>query len=138
MIPCTSGDLSKAMKNLLRSGAEYEFDTESLSEDEEEMKEGDKEEEEITSPNISLKGILWRALGKETYEKWINYLLQGKNANEVLLSCKLYSKLLDDAFEYITETEADQLKKQDKQQNHTGQSQPKSLATNSKVFLEYS
>ena len=110
------------------------------------MKDCDNEiiEEEITSPNISLKGkinflshdklgIIWRALGKETYDKWMNYLAQGKNVNEILLCCKLYGKLLDDSFEYITETESDHLKKQGKQQSHTQPIQSKIIAPNGKV-----
>ena len=98
-----AGEVGKPIKNLVRSGAEYEFTTNSLSdEDGEEGKDDGKVEEEkkeqTVEPTISLKGIIWRELGKETYEKWSQYYAGISNANELTLAIKMYERLLEFAY----------------------------------------
>ena len=62
-------------------------------------------------------GIIWAELGKDTYEKWGQYLTQCKNANELMIACKMYSQLVESSFKVFTDSEQEHEKKQTKQQS---------------------
>lgn len=140
MAPYIAGELSKAIKKALRGLVEYEFVTGNLvSDDEEEDKEENKHDaapETESAANkgprqtLSLKGIIWRELGKDTYEHWSKYYSESSNANELTLGVKLYAHLFEDAFKFIKESEFDYAKKEKVREKEKGnnkqQAQPMS------------
>ena len=121
MTPHTIGKTPKPIKSLIKSGVEYEFSTSSISDEEEEMKidENEKMVDDDSPTNastLSIKGIIWRELGKDTYEKWEEYLSDIKNVGQLSLAFRMYSKLINDAFKTITDEEQEFERKQAKQQ----------------------
>ena len=46
-------------------------------------------------------GVVWKELGRDTFDKWYEYMKQSRNLNELLLGCKMLNRLFEESYEYI-------------------------------------
>lgn len=101
MTPFIVGEISAAIKKLVRSLTEYEFDLNVISDD-----EGELPNEEEKNKTISLKGIIWKELGKDAYKEWHSYFdLKANTLNSLMLIMIMFRQLLEGALIRIEEAE---------------------------------
>jgi len=119
MAPYSFTKIPAPIRHVIKANSEYEFlvNTESeFSEDEKSnsgessVKLGKDEEKKIT--NISLRGIIWKELGKEAYFKWLDYFSESESNNQFILAMKLYERLLDYSYKLIENSEVEHIKKE--------------------------
>eukprot|EP01022_Parablepharisma_sp_SALTPOND_P017075 TRINITY_DN2653_c0_g1_i1.p2 TRINITY_DN2653_c0_g1~~TRINITY_DN2653_c0_g1_i1.p2 ORF type:complete len:869 (+),score=114.32 TRINITY_DN2653_c0_g1_i1:1605-4211(+) len=101
MKPSLSGPLPKPIRSAIRITQDYEFDPNSVSDEDNE----DSEEFESKEDRISLRGVIWKDLGKDVFDKWLEYAKTSRNANELLLCCKLLNRLLEESYQCIKDVE---------------------------------
>lgn len=110
MTPYIVGEVSTTIKKLIRSLAEYEFELNNI------LNEEKLSMEEEKAKFISLKGIIWRELGKDAYKEWHEYFNSKVDTpNTLMLAILMYEKLLDGTYACIKEAEHNQEKRKPRQ-----------------------
>lgn len=109
IMPYVTGEISAALKKLVKSSTEYEFDLSPIVDD---YKALAFEEAKV----ISLKGVMWQQLGKDAFTEWYRYF-HSKNSttNSITLILRMFKRLMENTCGNIERAEQEQEKKKPKQ-----------------------
>ena len=117
MNPSSAGPLTKSLKSAVRATTDYEFDLNSLSDDEDVNDDIEVIDSDESEDRVSITGIIWKDLGKDAFDKWLEYLKTARNSNELYLCCKLLSRLFEESYVFIKDTENEKENRKPQQQN---------------------
>jgi len=102
MNPNIVGPIPKSIKNAVRDTQDYEFDLDNEN-------ESQNDENSDDESHYSLRGVIWKDLGKDAFDKWFEYAKTTKNVNELMLACKLLNRLFEESFNFIEDIEHEKI-----------------------------
>ena len=101
MSPYTLRFLERSIRNLIKNSTDYEFVLEYPLDEEETISIS-----ENGCKGISLRGVIWKELGKEAYLEWDKYYSEkAKTVNDLHLAVLMFETLLKYGYKYVKEAE---------------------------------